>query len=225
MSAENQCVKTNVLADPAKIFDSMAAAIRTGEDFDSVLAQFGFEQANSKPGTIKVAGGPNKDRLLVAATKLADDLHNLIGESEGVAGLHRNGDVADWESLMAGGRNEQWLMSLDALDAMLAKELLDQGKRAVPAVRQHQREQFADAPSRIFLQVCGDGDCEELFSAHSEVSWCDHRVHDTDIEYVRTDAEELDLAENLDEPIRGVTGSHACDTDRYFKPIQTCSCR
>lgn len=57
--------------------------------------------------------------LLKAATKLADDLHALIGESAGVAGLHQNGELADWESLMRGGRFESWLMSLDELDEAL----------------------------------------------------------------------------------------------------------
>lgn len=34
---------------------------------------------------------------------------SLVSESEGVVGLHRNGDVAAWEDLLPGGRYETWL--------------------------------------------------------------------------------------------------------------------
>lgn len=34
---------------------------------------------------------------------------NLVAESDGVAGLHRNGDLALWEDLLPGGRDETWL--------------------------------------------------------------------------------------------------------------------
>jgi len=41
---------------------------------------------------------------------------DLIDESHGVAGLHRNGAVAPWGDLRTGGRYEEWLVSFD--DAM-----------------------------------------------------------------------------------------------------------
>lgn len=43
----------------------------------------------------------------------------LIDESEGVAGLHRNGDIAPWDELRSGGRFEGWLFDFDAA---IAKE-------------------------------------------------------------------------------------------------------
>lgn len=42
------------------------------------------------------------DDLLIA-------MNGLIAESEGVAGLHLNGDVAPWSDLLSGGRFEEWL--------------------------------------------------------------------------------------------------------------------
>ena len=49
--------------------------------------------------------------------QLCRALEQLESESEGVAGLHRNGDVASWESLRRGGAYEPWLLVLDeALD-------------------------------------------------------------------------------------------------------------
>lgn len=37
----------------------------------------------------------------------------LIDESYGVAGLHKNGDVAPWSELRTGGRFEEWLLDFD----------------------------------------------------------------------------------------------------------------
>lgn len=59
--------------------------------------------------------------LLETLTKLVADLDSLVADSKGVAGLHRNGDVATWGELTAGGRFEGWLSSLDD-----ARDLLDQ---------------------------------------------------------------------------------------------------
>lgn len=77
--------------------------------------EHGAKQANASQDT---------QTLVTASTKLADDMHELIGNSEGVAGLHQNGDVADWDSLMAGGQHEGWLSSLDEMDQILANRLL-----------------------------------------------------------------------------------------------------
>lgn len=44
--------------------------------------------------------------------KLIAGLHavrGLINESEGVYGLHLNGDVSPWAELEQGGRYEEWL--------------------------------------------------------------------------------------------------------------------
>lgn len=53
------------------------------------------------------------------AGELASDVRGLVDESEGVAGLHLNGDVADWGSLLPGGRFER-LTALDDLEDLLA---------------------------------------------------------------------------------------------------------
>lgn len=37
-------------------------------------------------------------------------VESLISESEGVAGLHRNGDIAPWDELLEGGQFEDWLI-------------------------------------------------------------------------------------------------------------------
>lgn len=58
--------------------------------------------------------------LLEALKGLLDDVQGLMSESEGVVGLHRNGDVADWASLDEGGRFER-LSNMSAAIAAIAK--------------------------------------------------------------------------------------------------------
>jgi hypothetical protein len=40
-------------------------------------------------------------------------VRSLINESQGVAGLHLNGDIVEWSELEAGGRSEEWLGDLN----------------------------------------------------------------------------------------------------------------
>ena len=47
--------------------------------------------------------------LVAALRGLYDDLVCLINDSTGVYGLHLNGDPAEWDDLLTGGRFEEWL--------------------------------------------------------------------------------------------------------------------
>ena len=53
------------------------------------------------------------------AGELASDVRGLVYETEGVDGLHLNGDVADWGSLLPGGLFER-LTALDGLEDLLS---------------------------------------------------------------------------------------------------------
>ena len=44
-----------------------------------------------------------------ALSRLIFDIKALTAESEGVAGLHQNGDVAPWSELLEGGEFSPWL--------------------------------------------------------------------------------------------------------------------
>lgn len=59
--------------------------------------------------------------LVEALDKACRSINDLIESSEGVAGLHLNGDVASWGSLRAGGRFESWLIEFDEACDVLAK--------------------------------------------------------------------------------------------------------
>jgi hypothetical protein len=58
-----------------------------------------------------------RDGLRNALRRLVLDLDDLMSESHGVSGLHRNGDVADWEWLCGDGA---WLETLEPARAALA---------------------------------------------------------------------------------------------------------
>lgn len=50
------------------------------------------------------------------------EVATLMDESEGVAGLHLNGDVAPWSELRSGGRFEAWLLGFDEARALLEQK-------------------------------------------------------------------------------------------------------
>lgn len=51
---------------------------------------------------------------------LVDDINALVSESHGVAGLHRNGDVATWDEILPGGRFER-MSSLELAESAITK--------------------------------------------------------------------------------------------------------
>lgn len=61
-----------------------------------------------------------QDEALDVLRRIVSEIDGLVSESEGVAGLHRNGDLAPWEELLPGGRFER-LSSLDDARALIAK--------------------------------------------------------------------------------------------------------
>jgi hypothetical protein len=62
-----------------------------------------------------------RDELLTSLQRLSEAIDGLTHSSEGVAGLHRNGDVATWEELCKGGRFEEWLTPWSDALGILAK--------------------------------------------------------------------------------------------------------
>ena len=58
------------------------------------------------------------ERELAVARKGLEAVASLMDESQGVGGLHMNGDFAPWSELRTGGRFEEWLVAFDdALNA------------------------------------------------------------------------------------------------------------
>ena len=63
------------------------------------------------------------EELIQALCELVDEINTLIGESQGVAGFHLNGDIAFWEDLLVGGRAES-LIAFDKAKKLLQKTSL-----------------------------------------------------------------------------------------------------
>ncbi|MBM7455220.1 hypothetical protein HNR62_001080 [Oceanisphaera litoralis] len=53
-----------------------------------------------------------RDALAAHAASLTECFDDLIASSEGVTGLHGNGEIAPWGDLTEGGRFEEWLLPL-----------------------------------------------------------------------------------------------------------------
>ena len=62
----------------------------------------------------------NKE-LLEALKRVVFDLNELSNNSDGVSGLHQNGDIAKWSSLRSGGFNEGWLLRVDEAECVIEK--------------------------------------------------------------------------------------------------------
>lgn len=62
----------------------------------------------------------NKE-LLASLKMVVGDISDLATSSDGVCGLHQNGEIAGWQSLFSGGRFEEWLMSINDAERLIAK--------------------------------------------------------------------------------------------------------
>ena len=74
---------------------------------DAVLED-GFERGNF------IEFARTLERELAFAREGLNAVSALIDESQGVGGLHMNGDFAPWSELRTGGRFETWLAQFDA---------------------------------------------------------------------------------------------------------------
>jgi len=101
--------------------------------FTSVIADIRGPQDNTNRASDarRIASVPSMEaeieRLTARVAELEEaggrvlhDIDDLATHSEGVAGLHQNGDIAPWDSLFAGGNFEAWLMSIETLRAALS---------------------------------------------------------------------------------------------------------
>lgn len=80
------------------------------EDYPWSLNRMSEPEANAR----RIARVPELEQIALAAEELAKSVEDLIRDSNGVAGLHLNGDFAPWHELVEGGRFEEWLLALAA---------------------------------------------------------------------------------------------------------------
>ena len=96
-----------------------------------------LDAANAKMGALKIQHNialenmgkslgkvaDQRDQLQQRVDRLTDGIKGvsiLMAESEGVSGLHLNGDIAPWDELLEGGRFEEWLLNFSSALAALA---------------------------------------------------------------------------------------------------------
>lgn len=89
------CLDANVVICDRRVVDGAAEEIRT---LRTRLSQWE-----------KVA-----EEMAGALGELVESVDNLITDSDGVYGLHLNGDPAPWGELTQGGRFEEWLIALES---------------------------------------------------------------------------------------------------------------
>jgi hypothetical protein len=63
--------------------------------------------------------------LLAAAKHALANFDDLVSDSNGVYGLHLNGDDAPWSDLLPGGRYEEWTRGIEDL-----RDAIDRTARA-----------------------------------------------------------------------------------------------
>jgi hypothetical protein len=81
----------------------------------------------------------------------------------------------------------QVLTLLETLDPFNAFTDVREPLRAKLSEPEPEPVAWMDAPERIYLQVCDDENCDLSFEAHDDVSWCQDKINDCDILYVRSD--------------------------------------
>ena len=92
---------------------------RTWNQFwvDAEIDHFGSKRLVASHNTMKTAMQAKLDAQaeeLATLRKGLEAVSALMKDSEGIAGLHVNGDIATWDELRTGGRFEEWLMDFDA---------------------------------------------------------------------------------------------------------------
>ena len=88
---------------------------------DLVELRAAAEDAQGEIRALRATEAGLRERVKVLEFGLSE-VETLMDESEGVAGLHLNGDVAPWSELRSGGRFEEWLLGFDEARALLEKK-------------------------------------------------------------------------------------------------------
>lgn len=102
-------------ADPCPVAQDIASENRT---LDGLLAE---AKERAKDAEARA------EKMRTALLGVVKDFDDLISESEGVAGLHLNGDLAPWRELIDGGRFDTWTGGLTEARALLAEQEADRG--------------------------------------------------------------------------------------------------
>lgn len=76
---------------------------------DTLCKAINAAQNSNHNGEVFVVAAAQATELVEAAERLLHDISDLMANSEGVTGLHKNGDVAPWSDLDEDGHYNPWL--------------------------------------------------------------------------------------------------------------------
>ena len=83
-------------------------------EIDKLKENLENARGGGNPGDVEdalVAIFDYREKILIKGIVAVSE---LIRNSEGVAGLHKNGDIAPWDELLSGGHFEGWLEDFDS---------------------------------------------------------------------------------------------------------------
>ena len=77
---------------------------------------------------------------------LVSALESLMDESQGVAGLHQNGDIASWSELCAGGEFGGWLSAFDEARDFMEDTTQEQAAPPIKKTGEFKKNEFISLP-------------------------------------------------------------------------------
>jgi hypothetical protein len=111
------------MADTTNTTTELVDALRNGQqmDEDGVMVSVSRQACEEAADliTAQAAEIARMKMLEEASEHVLHDIDDLVANSQGVAGLHQNGDVAEWDTILAGGSFGAWLASVEGLRAAL----------------------------------------------------------------------------------------------------------
>lgn len=122
LRAENATLRAELdegfrLLDNARQIERNVQSVREHEHkrAEAALAELATLRASEAAAVARVGV------VTESAARVLHDIDELAANSEGVAGLHMNGKVAEWSEIMDGGAFGAWLCSAEVLRADLAE--------------------------------------------------------------------------------------------------------
>jgi len=82
---------------------------------DAAILAVEMSEAAAFSAGYEAAADARQADLAKAAITALHDIDDLVANSEGVSGLHLNGDIAPWSEIMDGGAHGAWLQSVERL--------------------------------------------------------------------------------------------------------------
>lgn len=109
LKAENEALQAEITRLQREVVNRNQRALdgdKAAKNQDALIAQL---EAQAK----RIAELEARESIAIThLAQVVEEMNFLMNDSQGVAGLHLNGDIAKWESLLRGGSDGSWLTYL-----------------------------------------------------------------------------------------------------------------